>query len=125
MAVAVTALALPPIWIWGLDGFAVGMLAATIPLVGIRLAYLSRLFELAPIVRNVSRGFVPAVVGFLAAGLLRLALGGGERTEPQAIAELAVFGVTVLVITLILERTLLTEFRTYLRRPSTRVEQAA
>jgi O-antigen/teichoic acid export membrane protein len=123
MAVAVTALALPLIFVWGLDGFAIGMLAATIPLVCIRVAYLTRLFALAPILRNVARGFLPAVIGFVAAGLLRLALGGGERTEPQAIAELAVFGATVLAVTLILERTLLTEFRGYLRRSSKRVKQ--
>jgi len=124
MAVAVTALALPPIWIWGLEGFALGMLAATIPLVGIRLAYLTRLFDLAPILRNVARGMIPAVIAFITTGLFRLALGAGERTELQAAAELAVFGVTVIAITVTLERAILTEFRTYLRRPRTRVKEA-
>jgi O-antigen/teichoic acid export membrane protein len=124
MAVGVTALALPPIFIWGLEGFALGMLAATIPLVAIRLAYLTRLFDLALMLRNVARGFTPAVVGFGAAGLLRLALGGGERTEAQALAELTVFGIVVLMVTVLLERPLLTEFRSYLRRPAKRVRPA-
>ena len=121
MAVAVTALAVPPLFFWGLEGFALGMLAATFPLVAVRLAYLTRLFELEPILRNVARGVLPALVGSVAAVLVRVAWGMGERTEMQAVAELAAFGVTVLAVTLISERALLQEFRSYLRRPATRV----
>ncbi len=114
---------MPLIFVWGLEGFAVGMLAATVPLVAVRLLYLSRLFELGPILRNVARGFVPGVVAVVAALLVRVAWGVGERTEAQAVAELAAFGITAIAITVLLERGLLNEFRGYLRRPSTRVEQ--
>jgi hypothetical protein len=88
------------------------------------VAYLTRLFALRPILRNVARGMVPAAIAFAVTGVARLAIGAGERTEVQAVAEVTIFVVTVLAITLTLEREILTEFRSYLRRPRARVQEA-
>ncbi len=125
MAVAVTALTVPLIFVWGIEGAAVGMFVSTVVLVAVRLGYLRRLFPLRPILANVLRGMAPAVIALGATGLLRLATWGGERTEVQAIGEVAIMAATVVAVTLFFERGLLHEFRGYLRRPSARVGQAA
>jgi hypothetical protein len=90
----------------------------------VRLVYLRTLFSLAAIARNVAKGLVPALGALAGAAAVRLALWGGERTETQAVAELAVFAALVVGITAISERELLREFRGYLNRGRTSTTQA-
>ena len=116
MAVGVTVFAVPLVATEGLLGFAVGMALANAILVAVRLGYMRRLVPLAPMLVNVARGMLPALVALAITGLARLALWGGPRSEFQAAAELALFLGTALAVTLITERGLLTEFRGYLKR---------
>ncbi len=116
MAVGVTAIAVPLLAIHGLVGFAVGMALANVGLVAVRVGYLTRIVPLGPMVRNVARGMLPGLAAFGVTGSVRLATWGGERTELHAAAEVALFLVLSLAITLVAERGLLNEFRGYLRR---------
>src|SRR6185437_10320783 len=63
-----------------------------------------------------ARPAVPTAAGAVAVLALRGALWGSGRPEAQAIAELALFGAVVVVLTLRLERPLLTELVTAVRR---------
>ena len=126
MAVAVTALALPPIFVWGLEGFAIGH-AGGDPAAGGASGWrtCTRLFALAPILRNVARGFVPAVIGVRRGrpappGCWEGASAPSSRRSRRWPCSASRCSRS----TLILERALLTEFRSYLRRPSTRARQA-
>ena len=56
------------------------------------------------------------MAAFGVTGAARLAIWGGERTELHAAAELMLFLVVSLAVTLVAERGLLNEFRGYLRR---------
>ncbi len=121
MAIAVSAIAVPLLFTDGLSGYAVGMGIAAAVLVVVRLVYLRRLFSLAPILSNVAGGIFPAAVAVTGAAGLRAALWGGQRTEGQALLELAVFAAIALGVTLVSQRGLVREFRGYLRRPTERV----
>lgn len=124
MALAVTGLAVPLLLAEGLTGYSIGMGLAGVVLVVARLVYLRRLFPLRPILVNVGRGVLPATVALAVTASARLATWGGERTELHAVLEVALFGAVAAGVTLLLERGLLGEFRSYLRRPSTPVQQA-
>ena len=101
MAVGVTAIAVPLLAIHGLVGFAVGMAVANAGLVAVRVGYLTRIVPLGPMVLNVARGMLPAIAAFAVTGAVRLATWGGERTELQAAAEVALFLALSLAITLV------------------------
>ncbi|HYI38554.1 MAG TPA: oligosaccharide flippase family protein [Thermoleophilaceae bacterium] len=116
MAVVVTGIAVPLLAAYGLVGFAVGMAVGNVVLVGVRVGYLTRIVPLGPMARNVIRGMLPAAAALSVTGAARLATWGGERTELHAAAELALFLVLSMAITLVAERGLLNEFRGYLRR---------
>jgi O-antigen/teichoic acid export membrane protein len=117
LVVAVAAIALPLLAERGVDGFAVGMAAATAVFVAVRLVYIARLFPTLAIARHVARGLAPVLPAVAAVLAIRLAAGGG-RTPGRALAELAVFVVLVPAATLVLERRLLSEALGYLRSPS-------
>ena len=117
LVAAVAVIALPLLVDRGVDGFAVGMAAATAVFVAVRLIYVARLFPTLAIARHVARGLAPVVPAVAAVLALRLA-GGDDRTPGQALAELAVFVVVVPAATLVLERRLLTEALGYLRSPA-------
>ena len=108
---------MPLLFLEGLDGFAVGMILASAALVVVRLFYLRRLFSLRPILVNSDRRRgAGARWRWRRPAALRLALWGGERTEAQAILEVAVFSGVTVAVTLATQRALLQEFRGYLRR---------
>jgi O-antigen/teichoic acid export membrane protein len=119
MAVSVSTIAVPALFVWGLEGYSIGMLLAIFCLVAVRLVYLRRLFSLRAIGHNVAKGVAPALGALAGAGAIRLALWGGERTELQAVLEVAVFGALAVGLTVISERALLHEFRGYLSRGRT------
>jgi O-antigen/teichoic acid export membrane protein len=123
MALSVCSLAVPLMLIADLEGYSLGMLAAIFVLVLVRLVYLRKLFSLRAIAMNVAISVAPAVGALLCAGALRLALWGGERTEVQAVAELALFGVGVALLTWITQKSLFREFRGYLQRSGRPVPQ--
>jgi O-antigen/teichoic acid export membrane protein len=116
MAIGVSTIAVPALLLWDLEGYAVGTLLATSCLVAVRLVYLRRLFSLRAIGSNVAKGVAPALGALAGAGAVRLALWGGERTELQAIAEVALFTVLAVGFTVVTQRALLHEFRGYLTR---------
>jgi O-antigen/teichoic acid export membrane protein len=117
LVAAVAAIALPLLAERGVDGFAVGMAAATVIFVAVRLVYIARLFPALGVVVHVARAVAPTVPAVLAVLAVRLIADGG-RSPAQAIAELALFGAVVVAATLASERTLLREALGYLRAPA-------
>jgi hypothetical protein len=84
-----------------------------------RFYYLTRLFPTFEILRHVLRAIAPTVPAVAAVLVLRLAL-EGERTLDLALLELALYLVVTALMTVALERPLLREARSYLRRPGVR-----
>ena len=103
-AVAFCALAVPGLAIAGVTGFVVGRCAAVAVQLGVRARYVRALLPTVRARDLLARPAVPtafAVAGVLA---LRAALWGSGRSEAQAVAELALFGAVVGVLTLRLGR---------------------
>jgi len=98
----------------GLEGFAIGMVVMTVANFLLRMLYLSRLFPAFAIARHVARAAAPTVPGVAVVLGVRL-LETGERTLSLALGELALYAITTLVATLLLERALLREVWGYLR----------
>jgi O-antigen/teichoic acid export membrane protein len=107
---------IPLILVDGLDGFAIGMAAMMVALLGLRRHYLRRIFPGVSLVRHSARAILPTVpAAALVLGARQLESG---RSASQAIAELVLFvGVTV-ATTAVVERRLVREFVGYLRRTS-------
>jgi hypothetical protein len=116
--IAMVGIAVPLLYYGGVQGYAVGRGIAAMILVMVRFFYLQKLFPLRPIFGNVVRGLLPVVVALAGTLCLRFALSGGERTEVEAAAELALFLGLAGVATFASARALLGEFREYLRRPT-------
>lgn len=116
LVVAVAAIALPLLVDRGVDGFAIGMAAATVLFVAVRLFYIWRLFPTLDVLAHVGRALAPTVPGVLAVLAVRL-VAGGDRTPAQAIGELALFAVVVVATTVASERVLMREALGYLRAP--------
>jgi O-antigen/teichoic acid export membrane protein len=109
-------LAIPLLLIDGLRGYAIGMGLVTVIYVCVRFYYLRRLFSSFRLVSHMARGLAPSVPAIASVLLMRAF--GAPFTAGWIVAELAVFGILVLVATLIAERSLLGEFVGYLRRPA-------
>jgi O-antigen/teichoic acid export membrane protein len=114
LVIAVAAIALPLLVDRGVDGFAVGMAAATALFVAVRLFYVMRLFPTLAVAAHVARALAPVVPGVAAVVGIRL-VADGDRSPGRALAELAVFAALVLVTTLVAERRLLREALGYFR----------
>jgi PST family polysaccharide transporter len=113
--VAFVAIALPLLATDGLRGLAVATLLVEGVNFAVRMFFLRRLFPSFRFLRHSARALlpsVPAVAGVLA---LRQAV-GGEQTLAAALAMLAVYVVTTLAATALLERRLLREIVAYVRR---------
>jgi O-antigen/teichoic acid export membrane protein len=115
-AVAFCALAVPGLAVAGVTGFVVGRCAAVAIQLGVRAGYVRALLPGVRVRELLARPAVPTAVAVAAALGLRAALWGSGRPEAQAIAELALFGAIVVVLTLRLERDLLAELVGALRR---------
>ena len=118
MLVATLALALPGIYIWGLDGYAWGMLAATAVGLVARFVYMRRLFGARILLVNVVRAFVPTLVAVSAILIVRGVTGVSEPGQAGAAAELALFGLVAAACTMLAERELMREFVSYIRPAS-------
>jgi O-antigen/teichoic acid export membrane protein len=115
-AVAFCATCVPLIFSHGLAGFAAGMGFVTAVSLAARFYYLTRLFPSFEILRHVLRAIAPTVPAVAAVLTLRLAVEGG-RTLDLALFELALYLLVTALMTVVLERPLLREARSYLRRP--------
>jgi O-antigen/teichoic acid export membrane protein len=114
--VAFLAAAVPLLFIYGLDGFAVGMaVSVAVSLTG-RWIYLARLFPGLDIARHSLRAIAPTVPAVLAVLAVRAGL-GGERSLELALGELGVYVAVTALATILLERELLREALSYLRGP--------
>ena len=116
--VAFCAVALPLLVLEGLDGFGIGMAAATAISLGMRTYYLSRIFPGFAMITHSMRAIAPTIPAVLATLAVRTAE-SGPRTAGDAAMELAVYlGVTI-AATIVFERTLIREVLGYLGRPVT------
>jgi O-antigen/teichoic acid export membrane protein len=107
------AVPVPLVFVYGLDGFAVGMGVVTLASLIVRVVFILRLFPRIRLVGNWARAAAPAVVG-AAAILGARTLLGFERSLGLAIAELAAYVAIVTAATLLSERALLREMLDYL-----------
>jgi O-antigen/teichoic acid export membrane protein len=125
MAFGAAFIATPLLLAEGLVGFAFGYGAAVCIFMVVRFMYLKRMFSLTMMIRNAVRGLLPGLTAFAVTGAVRLLIDQGERTEGAAIAELGLFTLIAIVMTFLLERSLLSEMGAYLRnRQPTRVADA-
>ena len=115
-AVAFCALAVPGLAIAGVTGFVVGRCAAVAVQLGVRARYVRALLPAVRARDLLARPAVPTAAAAAAALALRAALWGSGRSEAQAVAELALFGAVVVVLTLRLERGLVAELISAVRR---------
>ena len=113
--VAFVAIALPLLASDGLRGLALATLLVEGVNFAVRMYYLRRMFAAFRLIRHTARALLPSVpaVGIVVA--LRL-LAGEEQTLAAAVAMLALYVVTTLAATALLERRLLREIAAYVRR---------
>lgn len=115
MCVGVLGFAVPLMLVDDVDGYATGMVLAVLLLVVNRMRYLVRLFPAKAIAVNCWWGIWPMIPATLTVVAIRLAAWGGPRSAFQVVGEAAAFVLVVVAVTVRSERTLLREFRGYLR----------
>ena len=107
----------------GLDGFAIGTAAMAVTAAAGRWYYLIRLFPGLDLVRYIARALIPTAAA--AAAVLAVRAGFDEqRTLGLALGELGIYLTINVAVTLALERPLLAEALSYLRRPKPHAEPA-
>jgi O-antigen/teichoic acid export membrane protein len=102
-------LAVPGLALWGVWGFAVGRVAGVLAMLAVRVRYIHDLLPDARLGWLTLRSLVPLSAAAAAALAVRLVVWGGARSAPQAIAEIALFGLVYVGVAARLERTLLGE----------------
>jgi O-antigen/teichoic acid export membrane protein len=113
----------PLLFVDGLDGFAIGTAAMAITACAGRWYYLKRLFPRLQLVRYIARALAPTAIAAGATLAIRLGY-DGERTLAVALGELAIYLAVNAAATLALERPLISEALSYLRRARPRPEPA-
>jgi O-antigen/teichoic acid export membrane protein len=114
MMVATLGFTTPLIFSDGLRGYAIGMAAATMIMIGMRCYYLLKLFPRFSVFAHAVRALGPTVpAAALVLGLRALA--GNSRGPAEVAVEIALYGVLVVGLTLVSERSLLREVLGYLR----------
>jgi PST family polysaccharide transporter len=106
---------LPLLIVFGLDGFAAGMVVNTLVSLVIRVRYLVRLFPGFEMLRHAVRAIAPTVPAAAAVLLMRLLSTHHHRTLSMAIVEVVSFVVITAAATAALERSLVREVLGYLR----------
>jgi O-antigen/teichoic acid export membrane protein len=109
------ALAVPMLLLFELEGFAAGMAASVAIALVARWVYLARLFPSFEIVRYTLRAIAPTAPAAGCVLLTRIAV-DAERTLGMALGELALYLAVTAIATVVLERPLLREALSYLRR---------
>jgi O-antigen/teichoic acid export membrane protein len=113
--VAFVAIALPLLATDGLRGLALATLLVEGVNFAVRMTFLRRLFPSFRFLRYTLRALLPSVPAVAVVLALRLAL-GTEETLAAALAMLALYVLTTLAATALLERRLLREIAAYVRR---------
>jgi lipopolysaccharide exporter len=111
---AVTA---PLLIVFGLEGFAVGVLVGQLVNLAARTWYLRVMFPAFVLARQAARAVAPTVPAVAVVLLSRL-IENGERTAAIAGVELTAFCLVTIAATIVFERSLLREVLGYLRRRS-------
>ena len=109
------ATSVPLIFSDGLDGFAIGIVGMTAVALTARFYYLAKLFPALGILGHVFRAIAPTIPAAAVVLLMRATI-DTDRTLDLALFELAVYIAVTAVMTWVLERPLLREARSYLRR---------
>jgi PST family polysaccharide transporter/lipopolysaccharide exporter len=109
--VVFAAVAVPAYLLWGDDAYALAICGSSLAILAVRRHYVRRLLPGVDLGALAVRCVWPVAVAATAPVALRLALWGGERTAAQALAELALFGLTYAAIVVFAERKLLGELR--------------
>jgi peptidoglycan biosynthesis protein MviN/MurJ (putative lipid II flippase) len=115
--VAFVAIALPLLALDGLRGLAIATLLVEAVNFGVRMYFLRRLFASFRLIRHTARALLPSVPAVAVVVGVRL-LAGKEGSLLAALAMLALYVVTTLAATALLERQLLREILAYVRRRS-------
>jgi O-antigen/teichoic acid export membrane protein len=113
--VAFLAINIPLLFAYGLPGYAAGYVATVAVGLAVRGAYLRRLFRGFRLLPHAVRALAPSVPAVALVLLLRIA-GTGDRTAAVAALELVLYLLATAVATFALERRLLGEAVSYLRR---------
>lgn len=112
--VAVLAIAIPLLAFEGLTAFGIGLTAATLVGIGVRLWYLRRIFPGLAMLRHIARGIGPTLPA-VAAVLAVRAADSASRTLSIVAAEAALFTAVTLAATWASDHKLLRESLAYLR----------
>jgi O-antigen/teichoic acid export membrane protein len=112
--VAFFSVGIPGMILWGLTGYALGVVAMTVTALVVRGYYLARLFSGFQILRHAMRAVTPSIPAVMVVLAARLVEPDG-RPAGVVIAELVLYAFTTLLATWILERQLLREAVGYLR----------
>lgn len=115
--VAFIAIALPLLAVDGLSGLAIATLLVEAVNFAVRMYFLRRMFDAFRLIRHTARALLPSVPAVVTVLALRL-LVGEESTLLAALAMLALYVVTTLAATALVERQLLREIAAYVRRRS-------
>jgi O-antigen/teichoic acid export membrane protein len=113
VSITFLAVALPGLFLWGLDGYAIGMATMALAYLALRSYYLRKLFPGFRMLPHAARAIAPTVPAVLVVFGARLV--EGERSAGMAIGEFAAYLLVTLAATLVLERSLLREVLGYLR----------
>jgi O-antigen/teichoic acid export membrane protein len=108
------ACAIPLLITHGLNGLAIGLAVSTAAALAVRGLYTRRMFPGFRLLRQMARGFAPAVPAAGAVLLVRL-VSGGHEGPPRAVAELLLYIALTAAATALLERPLLRELAGYVR----------
>ena len=111
-------LAVPAALAWGTAGFLAGRAAGMACVLAVRRVYLRRLLPGVRVEALALRAAIPAALASAAVLAIRLSLWGGERQLGQALGELALWAVLVVVLVLRLDGPLLRELRGLVRGPA-------
>jgi O-antigen/teichoic acid export membrane protein len=109
------AVTLPLLIIFGIDGFAAGMVVNTFVSLIVRVHYLMRLFPGFEMLRHAARAIAPTIPAADAVLIMRLLSMHHHRTATMAVVEVVSFVVITVVATAALERQLMREVLGYLR----------
>ena len=111
MVAAFAVLALPPLFIWGEEGFAWGRVASVLPVLVVRRTFVRRLLPSVSLLRLGARAALPIAIGALPPLAMRLATWGGERDAGEVLAEISLWLVATVCAIWVLERGLIGELR--------------
>jgi len=112
--VSFAAITLPLLFIDGLHGWGIGMIAQTLVTLSVRSYFLARLFAGFQMVKHAARAIAPSVPAVLLILGLRL-VESGQRSGGTAVAELVIYIAVTIAATIFFERALLREIVSYLR----------